>query len=108
MLPWTRFEILWAVRLMAAALPGLDPADARATLATYCRATDPFANVGLRAAVWALSALALLSTGRPLGSLSPARADALVQRWYGSRLYLLRQMVTIVKMVACFTRYGPT
>jgi hypothetical protein len=57
--------------------------------------------------VWALWLLPLLSTGRTLGGLDGSRADALVQRWYSSRRYLLRQMVTVVKMVACFAHFGP-
>jgi len=92
---------------MAAVLPGLDPADARSALATYRRATDPFAEVGFRAAVWALWLVPLLSTGSTFGGLAPGRADALVQQWYSSRRYLLRQMVTVVKMVACFAHFGP-
>lgn len=103
---WSAVETRWAVRLMGAVLPGTPPERSESALATFRRATDPFAEVGLRAAVWVLWLLPLFSTGRTFGSLAPARADALLQRWYTSDRYLLRQMVTVVKMVACLARYG--
>lgn len=101
MIPWTPFERRWRDVAVAAVLPGPAPApDFWTELAT---AATPLLRFGLRAAVWLLTFAPLLH-GRPhlLGGLPEADREALLARLGAHRLFLVRQVVTTVKLIAAF------
>ena len=64
-------------------------------------------RLGLRVAVWALTFAPLLLLGslRLFPGLAPDRQDLLLQRAAGSRFYLLRQLVTTIKALACLAYF---
>ena len=63
----------------------------------------------MRLAVWmAALLLPLLWTAHPLSRLTDTQRDAVVTRMAGSRSYVLRQLVGVLKLCAAFASFGPT
>jgi hypothetical protein len=63
----------------------------------------PFqAAIGLRAVVWAITWLPVLFVGIPLpvSALSPAARASYLDRWAGSRVYLLREGFYLLKAIS--------
>jgi hypothetical protein len=61
--------------------------------------------LGLRAALWVAYLSPLLWTLRTLGGLAPERRVRHLERLAGSRVYFLREIPMLLKMVACLA-YG--
>jgi hypothetical protein len=115
---WTGFERRWRDALFAAmipssqtcegaAIPGLIELDLTAFWEILERQAPPLLRLGLRASVWALTFAPLLVVGSPrlFSSLPEARRDLVLRRAAGSRLYLLRQLVTTIKALACLAYF---
>jgi hypothetical protein len=88
-----------------ASLPGLADAALVDFWPELERAAAPLLLLGLRAAtllLGALGPLAWLGRWRLFPSLAPAEQDALLVRAAGARWYLVRQMVVLLKAVACW------
>ena len=60
--------------------------------------------VGFVIASWTLSLGSLLTLGRPLSRLTRVEADAYVARCASSNVWMLRQLVEVVKVVAGFAQ----
>lgn len=60
------------------------------------------AAFGLRAVVWAITWLPVLIVGVPLpaSALSPAARTRYIERWAGSRIYLMREGFYLLKAIA--------
>jgi len=115
-IPWTTTELRWRSTLLGAmipgeqlaGLPGLAAIEQQPFWALFEQAAPPLVRLGLRAAVWVLTCwapLLLLGRLRLFGSLAPADADELLLRAARSRSYLLRQLVTLLKVLACFAYF---
>ena len=102
----------------AGRLPGLAELDTTSFWADLDQAAPPLLRLGLRVAVWALTWMPLVLVGRlcTFPRLSPDAQDQLLSRAAASRWYLLRQLVTLLKALACFAyfrepavraRFGP-
>ncbi len=108
---WLGFERRWRDALFAAMiprtpeadLPGLDELDLEPFWEVMERQAPAMVRLGLRASVWllAFSPLFLIGSLRLFPGLDPARRDRVLRRAADSRLYLLRQLVTTVKALAC-------
>jgi hypothetical protein len=70
-----------------------------------CRYAPGQFLLGLRAAVWLAYLSPLLSALRTFGGLDPARRVRHLERLADSRLYVLREVPMLLKMVACLA-YG--
>jgi len=114
-LPWLPVEQRWRDCLLAAVLPP-DPATGRPGLGDLDtgdfwervgRVAPPLLLLGMRAAVWILTWSPLLLVGRlrTFGGLSPEERDTLLVRAAGSHLYPLRQLVDLLKLMACFAYF---
>lgn len=101
-----------------APLPGFAELDTTAFWAEVDRAAPPLLRLGLRVAVWVLTWLPIVLVGRlrTFPRLSAPEQDQLLCRAAASRWYLLRQLVTLLKALACFAyfrepavrgRFGP-
>jgi hypothetical protein len=108
---WTPTERRWRDELLAALVPASPPLPGLGAVAlddfwpAFDAAAAPLLLLGLRAAVFVLAVLApliLLGRWRLFSSLAPEERDRLLVRAVESRSYLLRQMVTTLKAVACF------
>ena len=101
---WTRIERRWCQDLLEAMVPGLEELDLAAFWDRFDRVAPPMLRVGLRSSVWALTWLPvpMLRTARHFSRLSPEQRDRFLERANESRAYLLRQLVTTVKVTACF------
>lgn len=107
---WAGFERRWLMALLAAvapegALPGVASVDGRAVFTAMGAHAPPLLPWGLRAAAWALTFLGpLVWLGRPrtFGALAPDDRDRMIRRAGASRVYLLRQLVLVLKLVASF------
>ena len=108
MVPWTRMERRWRDALLGSMIPragdrpGLGELNLTDFWTLYREAAPPVLRFGLRVAVWSLTWGALFAAGRPFHRLEPARQDRLLERAAGSRWYLVRQLVTTLKLIACF------
>lgn len=102
-----RLAILLAASLPpdpGAGLPGFSDAHARDLEAELTRSAPLLVRFGLRIAVWVLwLAPPWLGAGwRSFGRLDADGRDLVLQRAAGHRSYLLRQLVTTLKIMACF------
>ncbi len=111
MIPWSRLERRWCEALLAAVVPaapgfpGLGALPLDGFWAALDGAAAPLLVLGLRAATWLLVLLGpLLWLGRPrlFTALGDADRDELLLRVAASRSYLVRQMATTLKAIACF------
>ena len=94
--------------LVSALLPPLAERDLSAFWQKLDASAPPALKLGLRASVLALSLSPTLLLGRPrtvLG-LSGAEREQLLSSAAASRLWPLRQMVTTLKMVACWALFS--
>jgi len=114
-LPWLPMEQRWRDCLLAAVLPS-EPATGRPGLGDLDpgdfwdrvrQVAPPLVLLGIRAAVWVLtwSPPLLLGRLRTFGGLSPEQQDALLVRAASSRWYPLRQLVDLLKLMACFAYF---
>lgn len=98
-----RAEAIFAALFPAeAGLPGAAALPMGAFYADLLRASPPAVALGYRAlvlALWLLPPL-FLGTPRTFGGLSEAEREEYLGRWAKSRLYAVRQMVTLLKMLA--------
>lgn len=113
---WTSLEQHWLEELLVAVMPahpsGAHPGIAVAQLGPFWlrfqRVAPMTLQLGLRAAVWVLIFSPLLLLGRPrlFTGLDAQARNTLMERAYVSRIYLLRQMLETLKMVACLAGYS--
>jgi hypothetical protein len=68
----------------------------------YLRSVPTRAALGLRVVVWAITWLPVLFVGVPLPAhwLSAATRRRYIERWSGSRVYLLREGFYLLKAIA--------
>ena len=109
---WFLFEQRWLAALVEAMIPA-DPAKDRpgvaaARLDEFAAVLDaaapPILRFGLRASVWLLTWMTLWPAfgGRPFHRLAADRRDAFLV-WAGTTdAYLVRQLATTIKLIACF------
>lgn len=111
-IPWTRWERRWRDALLEAMvpaepeaeLPGLAEVDRDRFWDEYEAHAPLLLEVGLRAAVWALTAAPAVTIGvaRPFHHLTPADRQRVLERVEGARSSLIRQLPFTIKLVACF------
>lgn len=101
---WTALERRWRDVALEAVMPGFAEVDHGPFWAALDRAAPPLLRLGFRVAVWTVTWAPPLALGRlrTLPRLPPADRDRLLARLAGSRLYLARQLVTTLKLMACF------
>ncbi|MBI3185580.1 MAG: hypothetical protein HYZ28_25865 [Myxococcales bacterium] len=106
---WTAAERRWRDALLRAVLPpdperhpGLGEVDLEPFFADFLAAAPPLLRAAFRATVWVLTWLPAFTFKRPLHRLPEGDRDGFLRRAGGSRSYLLRQMVSVAKAVACF------
>lgn len=106
-IPWTAMERRWRDALLAAMIPdgprlgGFASIDTSDFWLLYSQTAPPLVRFGLRASVWILTWMAMIRVGRPFHRLPPDEQDRFLRRTARSRLYLTRQLVTTVKLIAC-------
>jgi len=85
-------------------IPALEEVDLAGFWGRFGEAAPPFLRLGLRSSVWALTWLPvpLMATPRPFPRLSPDERESFLQKAHRSRSYVLRQLVTTLKVTACF------
>lgn len=109
---WFGFEREWLATLVEAMIPGDPelgrPGVAGAENATFAAQLDvaapPILRFGLRASVWLLTWMTLWPGfgGRPFFRLDGDRRDRFLV-WAGTTdAYLVRQLATTIKLIACF------
>ena len=92
-------------RIVEVTIPGPAPRDLQADLEVVLRGMPALQRQAVRAAVWMVAVDGVRSAGkRHISALSDDEADALVARLGGSDLYAVREMVTLLKLVAGFVR----
>ncbi len=115
-LGWTQLEFGWARALFE----GMIPADEAAELVsgdeaasdtfwqTLRRSAPPLLGFGFRASVWILTWLPMLEGYgfKSFRRLERAKKDAFLARAANSRSFLVRQLVTTVKHLACMAYFG--
>jgi hypothetical protein len=92
-------------QLMVAAVPAARDAPTDALIQDVVAHAPMRFHAALRAATWFLWWLGpLVASGlpAPFGLLPSRRRERVLERLASSRTYLLREMPTIVKMLACF------
>jgi len=106
------FEKRWLLEIFAVILP----AKAHPTLSTgaadlplgafiddFFRTAPLETRLGVRAALWVVVLSPLLfGRAKTLLSLPPEEAAEVLRRLSGSRIYVLRELPMLIKMVACF------
>jgi hypothetical protein len=116
MLTWTPLERRWGRDLLAAmipanpdaALPGLGEVDLGSFWQRYERTAPPLLRFGFRFSVASLTLLgpALVGKATMFGRLTAAERDEVLRRAASSRFYVVRQLVTTVKLMACLGYFG--
>jgi len=112
---WLPVEQRWLRLLLDALVPPLpgDPAPGMSTLdlsafwPALSHAAPPLLRLGLRASVWLLTWLPLVTPGffAPFFVMEEARRDRYLTTALSSRLFLVRQLVQTLKIVACFALF---
>lgn len=82
--------------------PAAGDADLGSFLAAFARAAPPLLRFGFWCAVLLLYWMPLFQFGRTLPHVPPDRRDRWLQALAGSRWFVLRQLVLVVKLVCCF------
>jgi hypothetical protein len=110
-IPWTRLERRWCEALLAAVIPDFPPLPGLGTIALepfwqiFDDAAAPLLTFGLRASTVVFCLFGpLLLLGKPclFTSLSSDERDEMLVRAARSNRYLIRQMATTLKAMACF------
>jgi hypothetical protein len=115
---WTALERAWLATLVDAMIPALPAGEGRAAVpaAKADRLRDDLAQLldgmpglqrlALRLAVWLVAWLGPLAVGRlpTFRRLAPADRDRVLTRLGTSDLYLVREMVVLLKLVAGLVR----
>lgn len=108
------FELDWTAKMMDTIIPpGVEdkfPQSASETgavkiLDEMVQYTPFITAFGLRAAIWLIEFFGpLISSGRPrrFSKLEPASREQVLKNMYQSKVYLIRQLVLLIKMTACF------
>ncbi len=109
------FEERWAVAVLAefapAGGPGFSPregeVDYLGALRGMMRASTRTAALGLRLALWitALAPLWLLGKVQTFRGIARERRTEILQRLLNHRFYIVREMVLVLKMSACFALF---
>lgn len=113
----SRFEARWIARICEGIIPpGLDarmPYSARnfdyENFAIDVMANYPWhAAIGMRAVMLLFNLSPLFFIGKPLLFTSLKQEDQIryYDLWYDSPVYLIRQMATVVKVMACLNFFG--
>lgn len=113
---WSERERRWRDALLAAMIPasaldseqpGLEAVDTEPFWNEMERAAPPLLRLGLRFAVWVLTWAPLLLIGRAhsFRRLAGPEQDRVLERAASSRFYLLRQLVMMLKAMACFAYF---
>lgn len=110
----TSVERRWQVALFAAIIPGAEggrlPGLNAIALDTFWprfqQAAPLLVRFGFRFSIIALSLLPLLTHGRAFPRLNRDQQDAYLHSLITSRWYALRQLVTVVKLIACFAYFN--
>lgn len=115
MMAWTAAERRWRDTLLAALIPsgpgdgppGLADVDTTSFWIDLERAAPPLLRLGLRLAVWVLTWLPLLFIGCPrrFSALGPTDRDRMLERVAASRVFLLRQLLQTLRVIACFAYF---
>jgi hypothetical protein len=109
---WTRLERAWRDDVLRALMPPhggvtLLPPDLDGFWNRFLAAAPPSLRATVRLAVWMIALwLPLLWTARTLARLAPDARDRVVTRAASSNTWLLRQLVGVVKLCACFAAFG--
>lgn len=109
---WCKFERRWLAALVEAMIPadrendrpGVAAARVAAFDATLAAAAPPILRFGLRASVWLLTWMTLWPAfgARPFHRLDADHRDRFLV-WAGTTdAYLVRQLATTIKLIACF------
>jgi len=108
------FELDWTAKMMDTVIPpGIEekfPQSASETgavkiLDEMVQYTPFITAFGLRAAVWLIEIFGpLLFAGRfrRFSKLDPSSREEVLDKMYKSKIYLIRQLVLLIKMTACF------
>ena len=108
------FELDWAARMMDTVIPpGVEekfPQSASQTgavniLEEMVRYTPFITAFGLRAAIWLIEIFGpAIASGRlrRFSKLDPSSREKVLNNMYQSKIYLIRQLVLLIKMTACF------
>jgi hypothetical protein len=114
-IPWLAFERRWRDSILAAMIPRLDssglPGLAELDLTGFHERFDlaapPLLRFGIRAAVWFLIFAPPFLIGRfaPFSRLSAEDRDRVLDRASRHRLYLVRQLLLTLKLVASFAYF---
>lgn len=115
MLPWLPVERRWRDALVEAmlprvgetAMPGVGELDLEPFWRTLGESGSPLLRFGLRASVWGLTLAPPIVSRRPalFTQLSCDERDEFLRRAATHRLYLVRQLVTTLKSLACFAYF---
>lgn len=107
---WLPFEKRWLLLLLQSVLPGT-PGMGTIDLAPFWpmlhASAPPLLRFGLRASVWLLTWLPVLTPGawRPFFLLGEEGRDLYLCRTLESRVFLLRELVQTLKIVSCFALF---
>lgn len=111
MTPRFAFERRWRDELCAAVvpsvagtgLPGWDALQTDASWERFFETAAPTLRRGFRAAVWVLTTAPLVRLRRPrlFGRLPADERDAFLVRMLEHRRYSLRQLASVLRLVAC-------
>jgi hypothetical protein len=103
----TRLEARWRDALLTAMIPGgtltgLHAVDLAPFWSRFGRSSPWLLRLGFRVAIVVLTWQTVLPYGKPFHRLTPDRQDASLAAAAESRSYMLRQLVNVVKLIACF------
>jgi hypothetical protein len=113
-IPWAPFERRWRDELCAAAIPAAPPdvlgyaaIDTAAFWDRFAATAAPTFQLGLRAAVWALTA-APLARRRPatFARLQDHEQDALLVAALDHRARLVRDLTGVLRLAACMAYFA--
>ena len=112
--PWSRFERRWLACLLGALIPAGGPGRgglASVSLASFWELFEatapPLLRIGLRTATWLFSLAPIAYVGRPctFASLDPDARDRVLVGAAGSRIFLVRQLMDVLKFIACLAYF---
>lgn len=109
---WTKFEMEWRDSLLNAmipetpgtGLPGFAAVDRGDFWSVFRRRAPFLLRAGFRLAVWILTFLPVFSrrSRTTFHRLAPEGQDGFLRKMSSSRSYLMRQLIQMIKLVACF------
>lgn len=113
---WFTFERRWLLAILQAMLParpgqlGVDAVDFSQFWPLFQQAATPLLRFGVRAATWfvALSPIFWIGRLKRFDKLSASDQDRVINAAAASDLFLARQMLNTLKIVACFAYFRET